>query len=212
MAHPLFIEIDKFDTWAKSHSQVPQSERGGEWELGYADWRSIYKQFDDFIGAVPVSLRSPDLLDKLSYMIARDNECEQLVEALPEDALVALSEYAATQGERDSKWQLAKALPRIANKEKAIDLIERFVKDPEEYVNRQALMALAKVDVRKTELYCKAHWDRNIYGDDDEYQRMAILYSLKEIGSPLLKHYLDLARKDGRPYLANSAREIEQLP
>lgn len=209
LVHPLFIEIDKFETWAEVMLSEP-STISAEWETDYPDWAAIEAHFKDFMRSVPSSRWNSNELSLLDYIIARDNECERLVEDLNDDALVALSEYALVHGEQDSKWQFAHALPRIANKEKAVELIERFVNDPEVYVNRRALMALAKVDPEKAEHYCKAHWTRNTYGDVDEYQRMAVLATLKEIASPLLEEYLKLAKEDGRPYLVNLAMELEQ--
>lgn len=209
MAHPLFSEIDKFEQWAENSHELPQNERYGEWECDYPDWHALNVQFMQFVDSVATQNWTNEVVARLSYIIARENETEQFVEALPDDALVLISEHALVSGERDSKWQLANALPRIANTKKAIDLIEQFVNDPEEYVNRRALMALAKVDPQKAEYYCKAHWERNLYGVVDEYQRMAVLVTLKEIASPLLEEYLKLAKEDGRPYLVNLASEME---
>ena len=208
LVHPLFIEIDKFESWAEVMLSKP-STISAEWETDYPDWDAIEAHFKDFIRSLPSSRWNSNELSLLEYIIARDNECERLVEDLTDDALIALSEYALIHGEQDSKWQLANALPRIADTQKAIGLIERYVNDAEEYVNRIALMALAKVDPQKAELYCEAHWIRNLYGDLDEYQRMAVLATLKEIGSPLLESYLKLAKEDGRPYLVNLASELE---
>jgi len=209
LVHPLFIEIDKFESWAEVMLSEP-STISAEWETEYPDWDAIEAHFKDFIRSLPSSRWNSNELSLLEYIIARDNECERLVEDLTDDALIALSEYALIHGEQDSKWQLANALPRIADTQKAIGLIERYVNDAEEYVNRIALMALAKVDPQKAERYCEAHWIRNLYGDIDEYQRMAVLATLKEIGSPLLESYLKLAKEDGRPYLVNLASELEQ--
>lgn len=208
LVHPLFIEIDKFESWAEVMLSKP-STISAEWETDYPDWDAIEAHFKDFIRSLPSSRWNSNELSLLEYIIARDNECERLVEDLTDDALIALSEYALIHGEQDSKWQLANALPRIADTQKAIGLIERYVNDAEEYVNRIALMALAKVDPQKAERYCEAHWIRNLYGDIDEYQRMAVLATLKEIGSPLLESYLKLAKEDGRPYLVNLASELE---
>ncbi len=209
LVHPLFIEIDKFESWAEVMLSEP-STISAEWETDYPDWDAIEAHFKDFIRSLPSSRWNSNELSLLEYIIARDNECERLVEDLTDDALIALSEYALIHGEQDSKWQLANALPRIADTQKAIGLIERYVNDAEEYVNRRALMALAKVDPQKAERYCEAHWIRNLYGEVDEYQRMAVLATLKEIGSPLLESYLKLAMEDGRPYLVNLASELEQ--
>lgn len=210
MPHRLFTEIERFNTWAEGYSPKPQAERGGEWELDYPEgWQIIYKQFEDFARSTQAGDWSTDEIDRLLYIIARDNECQALINSLHDDALVLLAESALARGEMDCKWQIADTLQRIADKQRAVDLIERFVNDPEEYVNRRALMAMARLDAGRTETYCRKHWERTIYGDMDEYQRIAILHSLKQIGSPLLKHYLELAKADGREYLVNNAVQIE---
>ena len=209
MEYTLFLEINKFEDWAIAYLDIPQDNRSGEWELDYSDWQTIYECFEEFMRSAPVSSWSLEEIQRLLYIIARDNECERLVEELSDEALIRLSEHALVHGERDSKWQLANALPRIADKERAIDLIEQFVNDPEEYVNRRALMALAMCDAIKAEVYCKKHWDRAIYGEMDEYQRIMILHCLKQISSPSLRHYLELAKNDGRPHLVENAVHLE---
>ena len=144
MAHPLFSEIDKFETWAKVMLSEP-SRISAEWETDYADWAAIDEHFKDFIRSVPASTWNTEVVSRLEYIIARDNECGQLVEELTDDALIALSEYALVHGEGDTKWQLASALERLANKERAIGLIERFANDPDEFVDRTARMALTRL-------------------------------------------------------------------
>jgi hypothetical protein len=52
-------------------------------------------------------------------------------------------------------------------------------------------------------------WNRNIHGDMDEYQRIAVLHSLKTVNSPMLSTYLSLAKQDGRKYLVQNAIQIE---
>lgn len=60
----------------------------------------------------------------------------------------------------------------------------------------------------KVEAYSTWFWPRDVYGDWQEYQRMAVLTALKEIRSPLLGEYLKRAREDGRIYLVRYADEI----
>jgi len=52
-------------------------------------------------------------------------------------------------------------------------------------------------------------WDKDIYEDMEEFQRIAILHSLKTTQSSLLREYLNKAKEDGRKYLVQNAAEIE---
>jgi hypothetical protein len=209
MTHQLFFEIDKFDKWAQDYSDIPQDDIGGEWECGYDDWQEIYKQFDFFIKTFPLNNWTSEIKNRLLYIIARDNEMEVLVENLPDAMLVELAKYSILNGKRDDKWQLAVQLSRLSEKSRAIELLDKFVNDKDEYVNRRSLLELAKLDKAKTEYYCKKFWDKNIYEDMEEFQRIAILHSLKTIQSPLLTDYLLKAKMDGRKHLVKNAEEIE---
>jgi HEAT repeat protein len=132
-----------------------------------------------------------------------------LAATLPEQALIVLSKYAIRHGNRDDKWQLATHLHRLSDRELAATLLNSFVNDEDEYVSRRALMELAKVQSEKVEYYADLFWNRNKYGDMDEYQRIAVLYALKEINSKQLDKYIRLAKQDGRRYLVENAIKIE---
>ncbi len=142
MAHPLFHEIDKFEAWARTMLREP-SKISAEWETDYPDWAAIDEHFKDFIRSVPTSTWSREVLSRLSYIIARDIEDGQIMEALPDDALALLAEHALIHGEKNTKWQMALGLPRMANKKRAIELIERYADVPDEEVKKVALCALA---------------------------------------------------------------------
>lgn len=209
MRDPLFIEIDMFDNWAQSHFSIPQDDIGGEWECNYNKWSNIYKAFKNFlIQAVPLDWTEEEK-ERLLYIIARDNESGYLSSLLNESSLIILTKYAMNQGSKDAKWQLAVQLHKLSDRSLAINLLDDFVNDKDEYVNRRALMELAKLKSEKVETYAELFWNRNIYGDMDVYQRMAVLFSLKEIDSKELKKYIQLAKEDGRKYLVENAIKIE---
>jgi len=209
MADPLFIEIDKFDSWAQTQYSIPQDDIGGEWECSYEQWDKIYSAFETFLSKTVPSKWSEKDKERLSYIIARDNEIGQLVDTLPEKALVVLTKYALENGHRDDKWQLATHLHKLSDKELAATFLETLVNDEDEYVNRRALMELAKLKSDKVEYYAELFWNRNKYGDMDEYQKMAVLGSLKTIGSKQLNKYIEWAKQDGRQYLVKTAIKLE---
>ena len=141
MAHRLFSEIDKFEAWAKFMFSEP-SKISAEWETDYEGWSSIDEQFKDLIHSVQPSNWSSHEVSRLSYIIARDIEDGWLMEALPDDALALLAEHALIHGEKNTKWQMALELPRMADKKRAIELIEHYTEDPDEEVKKVARRAL----------------------------------------------------------------------
>ena len=217
--HELFFHIENFNRWAKRHYSIPQDEIGGEWECDYNmsrgkhSWDVIYRSFDNFLETTNCRKWSKPDIRRLLYIIARDNEIGWLIELLAkhEDALILLAERSLrTNSSQDAKWQLAVALTGITDKKLAIELLERFVEDSDEYVVRRSLMALAEVGSDKVESLCEKLWHKDKYGEMEEYQRMAILTALHIIKSDKLRQYIALAKKDGRQYLIAEAKRIEK--
>lgn len=69
-------------------------------------------------------------------------------------------------------------------------------------------MALAAMKSAKTEAYCIEAWNKECYGEMQEYQRIAVLHALFLMQSARLPDYLDLAKKDGRKWLVQNALDI----
>lgn len=209
MIDKLYLEIDKFDKWAQQHYDIPQDDIRGEWECNYKNWGTIHKAFQEYIGITDPERWTEDQKIKLLYIIARDNEIECLVDLLDEHALTILTEFSIKHGHRDDKWQLAIQLHKLSDRQKALTLLEKLVNDEDEYVIRRSLMELADLQSDKVEYYVDKFWNKNKYGDMEEYQRKAVLYSLKTIHSELLDTYIELAKQDGRKYLVQDAIRIE---
>jgi hypothetical protein len=211
MQHALFDEIARFKKWAGLHSEasVAEDDRGGEWECDYTNWSAIWTSFSDFISNTYPDAWSDKQIEALLYIIARDNDTESLagIAATNPKALVLLATRAVTNAPPNAKWQLAVQLETLADKQLAEKLLKKFVQDKEEYVSRRALMCLAAIHSTQTEHYCKIAWEKDI-GSMQKYQRIAVLHSLFKIKSPLLNHYLTLARADGRENLLNNVQMI----
>lgn len=209
MTHRLYAEIDKFDLWAQSQFGIPQDDIGGEWECNYDDWGAIYKSFEEFIKLTNPNKLTSTEKDRLLYIIARDNEMENLSRLLDEQFLTVLTEHSISNGHRDDKWQLAVQLHKLADRTKAISLLDMLVNDDEEYVNRRSLMELAKLHSDKVEYYAEQFWNKDKYADMEEYQKIAVLHSLNTINSKLLDNYITLAKQSGQTYLMQNAFQIE---
>lgn len=208
MSHQIFTEIEKFNLWAQSLYSVPQDNIGGEWECDYTGWQSIYNSFQEYITSVDPKSLTPTDKDRLLYIIARDNEVETLADLLNEQFLTVLAEYSISNGRRDDKWQLSVQLHKLTDREKALSLLEEFVNDEDEYVNRRSLIELAELRSNKVEMYAEKFWHKDKYGELEEYQKIAALHALKIVGSKLLGKYVELAKQSGQRYLMQNANKM----
>lgn len=214
--HRLFDEIDRFDRWARKRYSIPQDDIGGEWELNYDNnkrhnWSTIYSAFEDFLQSTDHETWTDDEIDRILYILARDNEIGWIAKLIAknEDILLLLTKHSLKCSSFYTKYQLAVQLGKISDRNVALELLEQFVADPDEYVVRRSLMMLAELGSDKVESLCKTLWHKDTYGEWEEYQRMAILTALKTIRSDQLPDYLDLAEKDGRKFLLAEATRIK---
>jgi hypothetical protein len=210
MEYKLFEEIEKFNNWAINiYNNISQDEIGGEWECDYTEWDKIYKEFKIFTQETNPNEWTNDIKEKIIYIIARDNEMEYLARNIPEEHLIILTKHSLKNGIINAKWQLLTQLYKLSDRKLALKFLEIFIKDKDEYVIRRTLIEMAKLKSDKTEYYCEKIWNKNIFGEMEEYQRIAVLCALKEINSKKLLEYIKKAKEDGRKYLVENAEKIE---
>ena len=207
----IFAEIEKFKKWAEAYSDIPQDERGGEWECDYSDWPIIWTEFETFLNDSHYSNWTDEEINNVLYIIARDNECNSIIELLSEKPKTL--EFIAKEGlnfdSHDTKWQIVEMLYKLENKSDAEQLVEKYLKQDIEYVSRMAIKTLGRLKSNLTEKYCEKAWEWNKNDPMSEYQRMMALTVLFEFGSPLTSKYIKLAKEDGREYLVRQAINIE---
>lgn len=203
MTYSIIKEVDKFKLWASQH----EDDHSSEWEIDYESWQSLYEAVSEFCTNNQPDELTENEIDYLLYIIARDNECETIVETLLKMPLyfVRLAKCSLKQGEVEAKWQFAAYLPDCELKLHEIEeLLLKFIIDSHEYVRRRALWSLAIINSSHCENYCIKAWET-----ENQYQRLMALSSLEEIKSPLLRKYIKEAKEDGDGYLKNRALEIE---
>ncbi len=210
----LINAIQDFRKWqiSKYPSIVPD-KIDGEWETDYTDWNRINTIFSKFLEEHTASDATEELLNEMIYIIARDNECEWLINEVTKhpDWFDVLCRYCIHTNENEAKWQFAAHISNCSCSRETKDLILEFVTDKNEYVSRRALLALPAIRPDKVEYYAHQFWYRDSYDIKmQEYQKMAVLTVLNEIKSPLLSYYLQSAKKDGRKYLMQCAEKIEK--
>lgn len=204
----LFTQVQNFKQWA---SENFPNNRYGEWECEYPDWEYLYKAVLDFIAThQSINEWSTEHLDSVLYALARDNECEHIAEQLSEyypDVLVQLAILSIKFGECDARWQLVQELGRLQLETEKIEIIlNEFADDTDEYVRRHALMALARIKSDFTEDLALKNWYQ--FHENQQWSRMAVLWSLKEVNSSYFETFRLEAESDSRPYLSEYAKNM----
>lgn len=197
-------EVVRFKMWALTY---PSETRSGEWECDYDYWKELYAAFTSFVESNSPDKLSEQDIKNIIYVVARDNEMENLVSELAEKPswFKVVLPHVLESEESDAKWQFAVALGEnilpFAESESAL---LKLVDDENEYLSRRALQSLGKIGSNKTESLCERAWETN-----HEYQRIMALWVLKQIHSEKLEKYLSLAKEDGREYVVSNANKIK---
>lgn len=154
MMEQLLLEIWKFREWAEAvYPGMNQNEIPGEWETDYCLWKQIKEQFHKVLENSDPDAYSDSVLTELVYIIARDNEVEDLADCLCEHDkwFLRICELSLESKEREAKWQLAARLDKAKNKTQACRLLEKFIFDEDKYVRRRALLVSPKLMPEKVE-------------------------------------------------------------
>ena len=196
-------EVARFQEWVAG---IPVDMRLGEWECDYSDWGPLLKAAELLLQTVPVGTWTDAMVKDFLYALARDNEAEFIACELASrsETLLLLAAQAIRSDEPDAKWQIAAQLGDLhGSAQEAEALLIHLVQDVDEYVSRRALGALGKLKSVSTEAFAERAWRTG-----HEYQRIAALWALKDVGSSKLCDYLRQAEEDGREYVVRNAKEI----
>ena len=200
-------EVRKFKAWAE---MCPVETRAAGWECDYDGWEGLRAAALALLSSGSPDHWSPADVDDLLYVIARDNEMENLIDQaanMPETFL-RLAELSLKSSESDARWQFAARLGNLhAHKAQGETILLHLADDQNEYVARRALLALGELRSDATEALAERAWSTGL-----EYQRMAALTVLAQIGSIKLDDYIERAISDGRKYLAGRAMQLKRRP
>jgi hypothetical protein len=197
-------EAERFRRWAANRSP---EQRRGEWEGDYVRWDPLYASAVALLDAAVASDLTDANIADLLFVIARDNESENLAEHLAQDeaSLLLLAEASIASTETDAKWQLAEQLGAVTTgRSEAELLLLQLANDSDEYVRRRALTSLGALKSIHAEALAVRAWDTGL-----EYQCIAALWVLKAIDSARLAEFLAKANEDGRTHVMQNAREIQ---
>jgi len=190
-------EVEEFKRWALS---LPG--RYGEWETEYQRWPQLR---DAAVSTLSASRLDPSTVDRLLYVLARDNECEILLDALEEHPAAALhlARAGIAYGDPEARWQLAVHLGTRDELE-AVTLLRHLLQDSNEYVRRRALLASTRHDAQHAE-QTAIRWLQAT----EEYSRLAALSALAELGSEALPDAVSRLRDDPSSVVRARLAELE---
>ncbi len=131
--------VDDFWKWSKTVKQTY------EWETNYPDWSLLITLVFTLIETTNYTEWDQKTINNLLYIIARDNECETIIEKLTErtNNYLYLAEEALKYSDNDTRWQFAHYLIKIEDRETDVrELLYKFANDYVEYVRSRAIEAI----------------------------------------------------------------------
>lgn len=203
----LVDEIARFRSWTPPHIDVRGNGEQRCWEGDYHNWPQVTQAFEEFLKKRTFHHWDSRTVSDLLYIIARDNDAQFLAHVLAEEPerLLFLAQAAVKSSESDAKWQLAAELGGLDRRKHPVEpLLLALFRDEDEYVRRQALMALGRTRSPLAEGLVGAAWETG-----DEYQRMAALQVLRDLNSPQLTRYFDEAEQDDNEHLRAFAARLK---
>ena len=205
-------KVRKFRKWAeKNYPDKTEDNDNGQWCF-CSEFDEMYSAAVDVIEKCPASEADESVTDDLLYAIARDNECECIIQIAEKhnEWFSLLCRKCLDSPYTNAKWQFAKELGKYDGDDDLKQLIYRFLSTGDEYTERMALQSLADIDPKQAEKYAVRSWERNIY-KHDEYQKIMALHVLYRIKSPLLEKYLREADISDYHYLRENAAQIREM-
>ena len=108
----LHIKVNAFKSWAKSnYPQITEENDSGEWCMCY-EFKEMVSSAFSMIEKCSAASATEQIIDDLLYVIARDNECEFLIDELKvhNDWFALLCRHSLKTHYTNAKWQFVKNL------------------------------------------------------------------------------------------------------
>lgn len=193
-------QIDEFWQWSKLQKQVL------EWEASYPNWNLIYTLFSQLIESIEFTKRDQKTINNLLYIIARDNEDEELISILSEKplCLIFLAKKGLMYQDDSARWQFAHYLSKIIDAFPEVEeIILKYSNDHVEYVRRRALLALGIINSKYAEEKAIEAWNTNL-----EYQKLAAIEVLQQVQSKQIRLVLHSGQTDRFLSVRSAVEEI----
>ena len=206
----LHKSVCNFKNWAQeNYPEWTEENDNGEWEVGSYEFVEMCINIFEIIENTQCCEATKQMIDDILFGIARDNECNIIVNALLHytEWYSVLCRQCLKTNYINAKWQFAETLIDYKGNDNLQETIFEFLEAGDEYTERLALMSLAYIYPDKAEEYAIDFWNRNKF-ENDEYQKITVLHVLYIIQSSKLEQYLNLAEQSKYKWLKENAREI----
>ncbi|NEW09929.1 HEAT repeat domain-containing protein [Paenibacillus sp. SYP-B3998] len=193
-------EVESFYEW--SNSQVKEYE----WDSMYPNWTRAYTYSVELFNNEDFNTWNDEIINNVLYLIARDNECEEISSNLVNypELLLFLAKKGLHYNESDTRWQLAHYLGEIESASNDVELLlTEYYRDSNEYVMRRSLLALGNIKSKYAEQFAIISWNTGM-----EYQKIAALQVLNKINSVELIRFLELGENDKSEHVKSNVKNI----
>lgn len=129
MLETFYIAVEKFIAYQKKiFPDMTEDNDNGEWVFG-DEFENMSNAYLEIVKNVPCSNATDILLDNMLYSIARDSECNNLVNETLEYPkwFALLCKYSLQTNYTNAKWQFAEYLPEYREQDDVRDLIFSFL-------------------------------------------------------------------------------------
>lgn len=206
-----------YKNWLNQNWTPRQIAEGAIDEAGYPNWKEIEDTFEKVFKELNFKELSRKDLESITYLIAQqwdiaiilfwfDRETNIISQlGMTEEQLLVLAEFGLSAQEWSARQQYAASLMKVKKQRtKAIDLAIKYHQDTEADVRRFALTSLLEMDYPQLTDLVLTSWQKN-----DEDEQMLCLLIWEQIDKKQFDKYLQVAKKDTRPYMRAYVQEMK---
>ena len=209
------IKVNVFKRWLKTnYPEMTEYFDYGKWYF-CDEFEEMISSALQLIEKYPTDKANEQIVDDLLYVLARDDECGFIIEALKKygDWFLLLCRSSLKTDYRNAKLQFAEHIRYCQADDDLVNLIFDFIAAEDEGIEVLALQSLGVIDPEKAEKCAIDLWIESEYEDEYGFIDIGMLISLEalnQIHSPKLKDYLEIAKQSGNIFLEVYAEMISE--
>ena len=209
--------VEDFWKWALKYYSKNQILNGEIDSPSFPKWNQIEENLEAAFKKLDFDTLDHDTLENIIFIIAQQwdigiilnwfnkggEEIGQI--GMSDKQLQILCEQGLNSKLTDAKSQFAASLYKIENKDLAVNLLLKYHRDTNEYVRRQSLYSLYRLNYHNLNEVLLISWTF-----DEEYERMSCLNIWKKIDKINFDKFSNIAIQDERKQLRDYVLELIQ--
>ena len=208
--------VISFRQWISERFTSEDIASGNVDDTGYPHWDLIKKTFKRVFKEENLNDMSPQDLDNLVYLIARQwdrggilnwfDKGDRRISFIGMNGfhLFALSEAGLRTPERDARYQFAASLYKLGPDKRVISLLLQYLKDEDSYTRTMALRSLSRINYEGIVEKIKYLWDAG-----DEWNQMMCISIAKDHDETLFKELLEKGMSSKKELLEDFIKRNE---